>query len=224
MVLVVHPGGEGSEVAGERSAEQDEAAPGRLIAVVGLDGAGKSTQVVALADWLVRTGVPARAYPSVSLAPVRTALTAIAREDGYTDHLDLVGAETMRLISACSKLARVAPLREELRTSPHTAVVDRFTYCQYALANAQKAGDEVFLRRLFRGLPEPDLTIFLDVDPEIAAGRIARRGIDTESVQFLHRFREAYLALEEFPRFVRVDGNGDQDTVQRALRAVVGGV
>lgn len=193
----------------------------RLVAVVGLDGAGKTTQVAALADWVSSIGVPAQAHLSVSMTPVRAALTAIARQDGFEHYTDVVDQATMRLITASSKLARLAPIVASLAETPHTAIVDRFTYCQYALAKAQGAGSELFLRRLFAGLPAPDMTIFLDVDPAVAAVRIDRRGIDTEDLDFLHRFREAYLGLEEFPGFIRIDGNGSPEAVQEALRSAM---
>lgn len=196
-------------------------APGRLIAVVGLDGAGKSTQVPALGEWLTSVGVPTQVQVSVSMSPVRKALSVIAAEDGYADHLELIGAETMRLISACNKLARVAPVARSLRESGGVVVMDRYTYCQYALASAQRAGDVRFLRRLFAGTPKPDLTLFLDVEPEEAARRVDERGVDVESVQFLKEFREAYQALPEFADFVRVDGNGTPEEVQECLRTSV---
>ncbi|WP_405425920.1 dTMP kinase [Micromonospora sp. NBC_00617] len=201
--------------------EEEPPRRGTLVAVVGLDGAGKTTQVHALGDWLASRGVQAMAQTSVSMAPVRAALTKIAHEDGFTDHLDMIGAETMRLISACSKLARVAALRESLQHRTDLVILDRYTYCQYALAAAHRVGSVTFLRRMFAGLPRPDLTIFLDVDPEAAARRINDRGIDTEDVVFLKEFREAYRSLPEFDDFVVVDGNGTREQVAGLLRATL---
>ncbi|MET7737709.1 hypothetical protein ABZT02_41365 [Streptomyces sp. NPDC005402] len=45
---------------------------------------------------------------------MRNALGVIAREEGLRDHLEIIGGDTMRLISACSKLARIAALKETL--------------------------------------------------------------------------------------------------------------
>lgn len=191
------------------------------MAVVGLDGAGKSTQVRMLGEWLRSVGVPGQAHQSVTMAPVRKALTSMAQQEGLKDHLELIGGDTMRLVSACSKLARVAALEETLMTSPDVVVVDRYTYCQYALAKAQGTGSVDFLRRLFEGAPEPDLTIFLDVPPAEAVRRIDERGIDEESPEFLEAFRAAYVDLPEFAGFVPVPGGGDFDTVQLAMRQAI---
>jgi thymidylate kinase len=206
-------------------AQQNPAAPGsrigRLVAVVGLDGAGKSSQVRTLGEWLCSQGVPGQAHQSVTMAPVRKALNSMAQQDGLQHHLELVGGETMRLISACSQLARVAAFEETLMTSPDVMVVDRYIYCQYALAKAEGTGNVDFLRRLLEGAPEPDLTIFLDVSPAGAVHRINARGIDEESREFLEAFRAAYVDLPEFTGFVSVPGDGDFETVQQAMRHAI---
>lgn len=194
---------------------------GRLVAVVGLDGAGKSTQVRMLGEWIRSQGVPCQAHESLTMAPVRKALNAIARQEGLEDHLELIGGETMRLISACSQLARVVALEKTLAASPDVLLVDRFVYCQYALAKAEGVGSVDFLRRLLEGAPRPDLTIFLDVSPAEAVRRINLRGIDEENVEFLESFRAAYLDLPEFPGFASVPGDGDFETVQLAMRQAV---
>lgn len=194
---------------------------GRLVAVIGLDGAGKSTQVRKLGEWLRAQGIPGQAHQSVTMAPVRKSLNAMARQEGLKDHLELIGGETMRLISACSQLARVAALEETLATSPGVVVVDRHIYCQYALAKAEGVGSVEFLRRLLDAAPKPDLTLFLDVSPAEAVRRINVRGIDEESPDFLEAFRAAYIDLPEFAEFVSVPGDGDFETVQLAMRQAI---
>lgn len=155
------------------------------------------------------------------MAPVRKSLDAMAQQDGLEDHLELIGGETMRLISACSQLARVSALEETLMTSPDVVIVDRYIYCQYALAKAEGVGSVDFLRRLLGGALKPDLTIFLDVSPAEAVRRINVRGIDEESPEFLEAFRAAYVGLPEFTDFVSVPGDGDLETVQLAMRQAI---
>ncbi|MFI8460738.1 dTMP kinase [Kitasatospora sp. NPDC085464] len=191
---------------------------GRLVAVVGIDGAGKTSQVQRLAEWFEGSGHPTRLFLNQSQLPVRRALDAIAREDGFPGHLDMIGADTIRLISACARLSALAPVGDVLRTPGAVALADRYTVCQYAAVRLQGADNEAFLRRLNRGLPKPDLTLFLDVDPAVARERIRRRGIDEETLEFLAAYREAYRSLPEFADLVVVDGNGSFDEVQELLR------
>ncbi|MEU2071382.1 dTMP kinase [Streptomyces anulatus] len=205
----------------QQEPEDSGSTTGRLVAVVGLDGAGKSSQVRMLGDWLHAQGVPAQAHESLTMAPVRKALNLMAEQDGFEDHLELIGGETMRLVSACSQLARVSAFEKALMKSPDLMIVDRYVYCQYALAKAEGVGSVDFLRRLLGGARKPDLTIFLDVSPAEAVRRINVRGIDEESPEFLASFREAYVGLPEFADFVSVPGDGDFETVQAAMRQAV---
>ncbi|WP_028189171.1 dTMP kinase [Salinispora pacifica] len=195
--------------------------PGRLVAIVGIDGAGKTTQVKDLVSWLKTIDVPAHQLLNQTLIPVRQSLDRIAREDGFADHLEMLGPDMIRLISACCKFVTLAALRDTAADPESVTLMDRYTYCQYAAVRLQRAGNEEFLRRLNRALPTPHLTIFLDVDPAVAQRRIENRGIDRESIDFLVGYRRAYLSLPEFDSFVVVDGNGRRETVQRALREIV---
>lgn len=76
---------------------------GYLVAVVGIDGAGKTSQVGRPAEWFEGLGNPTRRFVNQTQLPVRQSLDAIAREDGFAGHLDMLGADTVRLISACAK-------------------------------------------------------------------------------------------------------------------------
>lgn len=195
--------------------------PGRLVALIGLDGAGKTSQVAMLGKWMASRGVAGFGHASVTLAPVRRALDKIANEDGKHGHLELIGGETMRLISACSQLARVDAIGKVVATTEGIHILDRYTYCQYALAKAEGVGDIPFLRRLFAGAPQPDLVMFLDVTPEEAFRRINVRGTDSESLEFLTAFRDAYCSLPERPDFVTIPGDGNFDDIQSNIRSAI---
>ncbi|MGW2056447.1 hypothetical protein ACWCOZ_21485, partial [Streptomyces sp. NPDC001840] len=78
------------------------------MAVVGLDGAGKSTQVRMLGDWLRSQGVPGQAHRSLTMAPVRKALNAIAEQEGLTDHLELIGGAAPAAGAARPPVTRAA--------------------------------------------------------------------------------------------------------------------
>lgn len=186
-----------------------------LFAVAGIDGAGKTSQAHDLADWLRAYGWGVRYVPNQTLLPVRRALDRIAVEDGYASHTDLLDPDTMRLLASG---ARLAQLHDALSDPAPVTVVDRYTYCQYAAARVLGAGNEDMLRRLNRELPEPDLVLYLDVEPEEARRRIKERGVDEESLEFLNGFREAYRSLPEYEGFTVVDANGRYDDVQGRLR------
>lgn len=189
-----------------------------LIAVVGIDGAGKTSQAHELAGWLRSWDWHVRYVPNQTLLPVRRALDRIAVEDGLGDHTDLLDADTMRLLASG---ARLAALHDALVEPAPVTVVDRYTYCQYAAARVLGAGNEETLRRLNRELPVPDLTIYLDIEPVEAQRRIKARGVDEETLEFLTGFRDAYRSLPEYETFTVVEADGDFDTVQGFLRKPV---
>ncbi|GIG67924.1 dTMP kinase [Phytomonospora endophytica] len=189
-----------------------------LIAVVGIDGAGKTSQAHELAGWLRGGDWHVRYVPNQTLLPVRRALDRIAVEDGLGDHTELLDADTMRLLASG---ARLAALHDALVEPAPVTVVDRYTYCQYAAARLLKAGNEDVLRRLNRELPTPDLTLYLDIEPVEAQRRIKARGVDEETLEFLGGFRDAYRSLPEYESFTIIDAGGDFGTVQGFLREPV---
>lgn len=189
-----------------------------LIAVIGIDGAGKTSQAHDLAGWLRAWDWHVRYVPNQTLLPVRRALDRIAVEDGLRDHTELLDADTMRLLAAG---ARLAQLHDALSDPAPVTIVDRYTYCQYAAARVLGAGNEDRLRRLNRELPTPDLVLYLDIEPEEARRRIKLRGVDDESLEFLEGFRDAYRSLPEYDGFTHVDAGGGFDDVQGRLRETV---
>lgn len=203
---------------GFKSPEDIFFAPACLIAVVGLDGAGKTSQAARIVGDLVSDGVVAELLPNQTQAPMKLILEEIAREEGLDDYLDVVSPDVMRLASTMVKVldfARILGDRERARST--VMVADRYSVCQYAAARAQGAGNEDLLRKVNARLPPPDLTIFLDVAPETASDRILARGLDNEDIDFLHRYRQAYLGLPEAAGFTVVDGEGAPDAVAERL-------
>ena len=79
----------------------------------------------------------------------------------------------------------------------------------------QGATNGDLLRRLFSVFPVPDVALFIDVDPRVAAQRVVRRGREHNSLSldFLTRLREGYLSLPEMKQFHLVSGDADPDTV-----------
>lgn len=194
--------------------------PACLIAIVGLDGAGKTSQAARLVDELVADGVVAELLPNQTQAPMKLILEEIAREEGLDDYLELVPPDVMRLASTIVKVLDFAHiLGDNERARSTVLVADRYAVCQYAAARAQGAGNEELLRKVNARLPPPDLTVFLDVAPETALDRILARGLDDEDVDFLHRYRKAYLGLPEAAGFTVVDGEGRPDEVAAVIAA-----
>jgi dTMP kinase len=190
----------------------------RTVALIGIDGSGKTTQAHRLADALAASGYRAVYRRN---AGGRHWFGRLASRFGRRDGDDLLGRRGM--LFAEFVLRWLSLLRTLLRrlVTGETAVMDRYAYCQYASLRSRGAhrSAEVRARLAYRLFPRPEVTFLLVVDPAIAYERIEARGTDHEEMDYLRAADAAYRSLPEFPRFVVIDANGTPDEVAAALLA-----
>jgi dTMP kinase len=188
------------------------------VALVGVDGSGKTTQAHRLAADLAAQGLPAVYRRN---AGGRRWFGRLATRLGRRDADHLLGPPLMLRIE--SVLRWLAILRTLLRRTltRELTVMDRHAVCQYASLRARSAHATAERRaRLAYGLfPRPDVTFLLTVDPAVAYDRIETRGYDHEEMAYLHAASAAYRSLPEHDHFVVIDANGTPDEVSTALHA-----
>ncbi|MEU4625217.1 dTMP kinase [Actinoplanes sp. NPDC023801] len=193
----------------------------RTIALVGIDGSGKTTQARVVAAELAATGIRAVYRQN---AGGRHWFGRMATLVGRTDAEDLFGRRGALIVESVLRWLAIA--RNLVRRLAHreAAVMDRYAVCQYASLRAHGArpSAERFARLAYRLFPRPDVTFFLAVDPEIAQERIERRGYDTETMEYLRTADAAYRSLPEYPTFVVIDANGTPEQVTKAILAEIG--
>jgi dTMP kinase len=167
--------------------------PGKFITLEGVDGAGKSTHLGFVADWLRQQGREV----IVTREPGGTPLGEILRE--LLLHRDM-DADTELLLMFAARQAHLAELILPALARGAWVVSDRFTDASYAyqcggrgIEVARIAALEAWVQRGFA----PDLTLLFDVPPEVAeARRSAARAADRferEADSFFGRVRTAYL-------------------------------
>ena len=167
--------------------------PGKFITLEGVDGAGKSTHLGFVADWLRQQGREV----IVTREPGGTPLGETLRELLLHREMD---ADTELLLMFAARQAHLAELILPALARGAWVVSDRFTDASYAyqcggrgIAVARIAALEVWVQRGF----SPDLTLLFDVPPEVAeARRSAARTADRferEADSFFSRVRNAYL-------------------------------
>jgi len=185
----------------------------RRVALVGIDGSGKTTQAHRLAQALTEAGVPARYWRN---AGGRRWLGRVARRLGRADAQALLGRSGLLLAEVTLRWLAIA--RALLRSHGQVAVLDRYAACQYASIRAHGGHRWEPLARLsYRIFPAPDVTFLLAVRPAEASRRIEARGEDTESLDFLVRSAAAYRTLPEAASFVLIDADGPPDEVADAI-------
>lgn len=167
--------------------------PGKFITLDGVDGAGKSTHLEFVADWLRRQGREV----VVTREPGGTPLGEALRE--LLLHRDMT-ADTELLLMFAARQQHLAGLIWPALERGAWVVSDRFTDASYAyqcggrgIAVERVAALEAWVQQGF----QPDLTLLFDVPPEVAeARRSAAREADRferEARSFFNRVRAAYL-------------------------------
>ncbi|SCE83515.1 thymidylate kinase [Micromonospora viridifaciens] len=189
----------------------------RAVALVGIDGSGKTTQAHRLAEALTAAGHPATYHRN---AGGRRWLGRLAQRLGRPDPQRLVGRDGLLAVESVLRWLAIALALLSCLVTGRTAVMDRYSACQYASIRAHGGQRwERLARAGYRVFPAPRVTFLLTVDPAEAYRRIERRGTDHETMRWLTAAATAYRALPEYASFVVVDANGSPDEVSRRIRA-----
>ncbi|MEV0004041.1 dTMP kinase [Micromonospora sp. NPDC050980] len=189
----------------------------RAVALIGIDGSGKTTQAHLLAEALTAAGHRATYHRN---AGGRRWLGRLAQRVGRPDAQRLVGRDGLLAVESVLRWLAIALALIGCLSTGRTAVMDRWSACQYASIRAHGGQRwERLTRAGYRVFPPPEVTFLLTVDPAEAYRRIERRGTDHESMRWLTAADAAYRSLPEYAGFVMVDGSGPPEEVSRRIRA-----
>ncbi|ATO17461.1 thymidylate kinase [Micromonospora sp. WMMA2032] len=189
-----------------------------MIALIGVDGSGKTTQAKALARRLCARGVRARYFENAGGRPLWNRL---ARALGRPDGVALFGRRAYPALEATVRALAMARTVAAARLTGRVAVLDRWTWCQEVIMAARGDRGRRAVRAAYAAFPRPTVVCFLATAPEVAQRRIVARGIDTEDLAHLRALDAAYRALPDFGTFVVLDGDRTPDEVAAALDAAV---
>lgn len=191
---------------------------GRFIVIEGVEGAGKTTQVARLAEWLAVRGIP----HVTGREPGGTPLGEAIRELLLADAAEETPARTELLLVLAARAAFVERVVRPALEAGAVVVADRYelsTLAYQGYGRGLELGEVQRLNAFATGGLEPDLTVVLDVDVDegleraAAAGKAADR-IEGSGRAFLERVREGYLRLvRESTRAALLDGRGSPEAV-----------
>jgi dTMP kinase len=208
---------------------------GSFIAVEGIDGSGSTTIVDRLVASLKAKQRAVHRTCEPSGGPIGAMIRQILSHRMVVPGQGSPGWGTMALLFAADRLdhlqAEVLPrLRQGI-----TVISDRYDLSSlaYQSATAPQGGAAetaevlAWIRQLNRQARRPDLTLVLDVRPEVAANRRGQRGGAKELYEDLDlqaRLAEAYARAEELvpgDRVVHIDANQSVDAVLSAALTTI---
>src|SRR2546423_5931718 len=204
--------------------------PGRLIAVEGLDGSGKSTQIYLLKRWLELQGH--RVYFSEwNSSEIVKAATSKGKKR------ELLSPTTFSLIHATDFADRYERHLVPLLRAGYLVLCDRYIFTAYARDTVRGCPPE-WVRGLYNFAALPDLTFFFKANLEVSLSRILEgrpqlkyfeAGMDlrlsTDSYEsfriFQGRLLEQYLSMSTEFNFLVIDANQRVEAQQSLVRQLM---
>ena len=202
---------------------------GLFITVEGGEGAGKSTQMARMADFLQSAGQRVR----LTREPGGTPLGEQIRGLLLARRADGMGAEAELLLVFAARAEHLQQVILPALKRGEWVLCDRFTDATYAY---QGGGRGIAMARIavledwVQGPLRPDLTVLLDLPVRAGLARAGRRGpadrFESENAAFFQRVRQTYLQLANGDprRYKVIDANSPIGDVWGRLQPVLQGL
>jgi dTMP kinase len=210
----------------DTTARRRLAGGGVFIAFEGGEGAGKSTQVRRLQEWLTNEGLVARATFEPGATPSGAGIRQIVLDRTHTG----ISSRSEALLYAADRAQHVHDVLRPALDAGEVVITDRFVDSSLAYQGAGRTIPLDDVRMLSRWATEglrPDLTILLDLPPEVglarARGRALADRLESESLDFHQRVRQTFVALAEADpdRYLVVDARQSTEEIAAIIRVRV---
>lgn len=167
---------------------------GKFITFEGIDGAGKSTHIAAVADVIRSHGLTVVSTREPGGTPLGEKLRELLLHEAM--HL-----ETEAMLMFAARREHLAQVIEPALARGDWVVCDRFSDATYAYQGGGRGLDKAkfaVLEQWVHGHLNPDLTFLFDLPPAVAGERIVAQGrepdrFEQERTDFHTRVRQAYL-------------------------------
>ena len=191
-----------------------------FISFEGIDGAGKSTHIEGLAQWFKSRGH----VVTLTREPGGTPLAEKFRERALQEVMDPL---TEALIMFAARREHLIHVIEPALARGEVVLCDRFTDATFAYQGGGRGFDWNVLKTLEQmvqnvpasALRQPDLTIWFDLPPAVAAARLSTARVpdkfESQPQSFFQAVRDAYAKrMQEAPsRFAQIAADQSRDAV-----------
>ncbi len=199
---------------------------GLFISLEGIDGSGKSTQSRHLQAWLREQGRDAVLTREPGGAPGAEDIRRLLVEGDP----DRWSAETEILLFTAARRDHLERTIRPALAMGHDVVTDRFADSTRVYQGATRGDLRALVDVIHEAAiaVEPDLTLILDMDPEVALARGLARDSGEDRFEefglpFQQRLRDGFkaLALEYPDRCHLIDASADPNTITRTITDIV---
>ncbi|WP_432453044.1 MULTISPECIES: dTMP kinase [unclassified Agarivorans] len=200
--------------------------PGKFIVIEGLEGAGKSSAVSAIKTVLNHRDIPFISTREPGGTPIAEALRDIVKQGMANEH---VCDSTELLLMYAARAQLVETLIRPALANGTWVIGDRHDLSSLAY---QGGGRELGMAKLKAikqiaiGDFEPDLTLYLDIEPSLGLSRARQRGeldrIEQQDLSFFERTREVYLQqVAEKESIMLIDASQNMEQVAASITAIL---
>lgn len=191
---------------------------GKFIALEGIDGSGKSTQIQYLTEKLKQNNISYYTTMEPTDSPIGSLIHQIMTGRMKTDN---------KVIAALFVADRLDHLLNDVNGIASkvdegiTVITDRYYFSSYAYHSVDMPMDWVIQANAqCKKILEPTVTIFIDVDPDTAIERIAKNRFQQELfekksrlVKVREKYLEAFKRLEDSEKVIMIDGNRSPELI-----------
>lgn len=199
---------------------------GKLIVIEGLEGAGKTTAIHTIIELLSQCNLHAITTREPGGTAIGEVLRSVIKDCAHSGTLD--NKSELLLFYA----ARIQLLEQVIKPALQDGtwvIADRFELSTLAYQGGGRGLNKNMIEQLSTFCLDgfkPDLTIYLDIPPELGMQRVKLRGefdrIEQQSMDFFHRVHDTYLrSIQNDPNVVTIDATLPLDEVQVEIQKAV---
>lgn len=189
---------------------------GALIVLEGLDRVGKSTLASKLVEFLKRTSRPVSHYRF----PDRSTVFGQKIDDYLKGKLELADDHVVHMLFSLNRWELNKKIRQTIQQGT-TVIVDRYSYSGIAYSSAKHGLTMKWCIQSERGLPKPDLVIYLELPEEVQSSRQGFGDERFENKEMQGRVRSRYEHLISISREDWIRINVDHKSPDQVLAEVV---
>ena len=206
---------------------------GKLIAIEGADGSGRSTQIAELVNWLETSG-----RPTAQVGLKRSSL--VSEELEKAQHGNVLSRTTLSLFYATDFADQLENIILPALKAGFIVLADRYIYTLMA-RDMVRGMDEKWLKNLYGIAPVPDAVFYLSVEPEELVQRNLSKnatldywesGMDLglsrdvfdSFLKYQSAMGEAFRQLQKTYKFEIIDANRSVNSVNKELRKKISAV